>query len=223
MPAKIRLQRFGKKGRPFYHIVIADGRAPRDGRSIETLGTYDPLTNPATIELNFEKALHWITVGAQPTDTVRAILSYKGVMYKNHLAKGVLKGALTEEQAEAKFNQWLNEKEAGISAKKSGLATTDREAKKTRLDAETKVNEARLGEINKRRAEELAVVEAKAAEAAAALAAVAAEKAAEKAAKEAATAPKVEAVEAPKEVKETPAEEVTETPVADKTKEETAE
>lgn len=100
MPAKIRLQRFGKKGRPFYHIVIADGRAPRDGRSIENLGTYDPLTNPATIELNFERALHWIQVGAQPTDTVRSILSYKGVLYKNHLAKGVLKGALTEEHAE---------------------------------------------------------------------------------------------------------------------------
>jgi len=238
MPAKIRLQRFGKKGRPFYHIVIADGRAPRDGRSIEKLGTYDPLTNPATIELDFEKALHWITVGAQPTDTVRAILSHKGVMYKNHLAKGILKGALTEEQAEAKFNQWLNEKEARINAKKSGLATSDREAKKTRLEAETKVNEARLGAINKRKADELAVVEAKANEAAAALAAVAAEKAAEKAAKEAAAAPVVEVVtpvaevketpvakvkETPvAEVKETPVAEVKETPVADKSKEETA-
>lgn len=195
MPAKIRLQRFGKKGRPFYHIVIADGRAPRDGRSIEKLGTYDPLTNPATIELNFEKALHWIQVGAQPTDTVRAILSYKGVMFKNHLAKGVAKGALTEEQAEVKFNEWLNDKDARIKAKISNLDSTARDDKKTRFAAETKVNEARMGEINQRKAAELAVVEAKATEAAAT-------RAAEKAAREAAAAP---AVEAPvKEVAEAP-------------------
>ncbi|MDA3905677.1 MAG: 30S ribosomal protein S16 [Bacteroidales bacterium] len=235
MPAKIRLQRFGKKGRPFYHIVIADGRAPRDGRSIENLGIYDPLTNPATIELNFEKALHWIQVGAQPTDTVRAILSYKGVMYKNHLAKGVAKGALTEEQAEVKFNEWLSEKEARISAKKSSLDTSAREGKKSRLDAETKVNEARMGEINKRKADELAVVEAKAAESAAALAAVAAEKAA----KEAPAAPVVEAaeevapvVEAAEEVapdveaveEATPvAKEDTETPATEENTEKTAE
>lgn len=205
MPAKIRLQRFGKKGRPFYHIVIADGRAPRDGRSIEKLGTYDPLTNPATIELDFEKALHWIQVGAQPTDTVRAILSYKGVLYKNHLAKGVLKGALTEEQAEVKFNEWIADKEARINAKKSGLDASARDEKKLRAEAEAKVNEARLGEINKRKADELAAVEAKAAEAAAALAA-------EKAAKEAAEAPVVEATE-----------EAPEAPATEETKEETAE
>jgi len=216
MPAKIRLQRFGKKGRPFYHIVIADGRAPRDGRSIEKLGSYDPLTNPATIELDFEKALHWIQVGAQPTDTVRSILSYKGVMLKNHLLKGVAKGALTEEQAEVKFNEWLSGKEAQINAKKSDLASTERDEKKTRLDAEAKVNEARLEVLNKRKAEELAAIEAKAAEEAAALAAAAAEKEAEKAAKEEAAAPKAEATEAP-------AEEVKETPAADDTKEKTAE
>ncbi len=204
MPAKIRLQRFGKKGRPFYHIVIADGRAPRDGRSIENLGTYDPLTNPATIELNFERALHWIQVGAQPTDTVRSILSYKGVLYKNHLAKGVLKGALTEEQAEVKFNEWLTEKEARINAKKSNLDSTAREEKKVLLAAEAKVNEARLEVINKRKAEAQAVIEAKAAEEAAALAAVIAEKEAKEAAKTkevaAEEAPKVEEVakEAPK-------------------------
>jgi len=213
MPAKIRLQRFGKKGRPFYHIVIADGRAPRDGKSIEKLGSYDPLTNPATIELNFEKALHWIQVGAQPTDTVRAILSYKGVLYKNHLAKGVLKGALTEEQAEVKFNEWLADKEARINAKKSDLATTAREIKKSRFEAETKINEARQGEIDKRKAVELAAIEAKATEAAAV-------RAAEKAARDAAAAPVEEVVETPveeatpvAEVVETPAEEVT--PVAE--------
>ena len=89
MATKIRLQRFGRKARPFYHIVIADGRAPRDGRFIEKIGTYNPLTNPATIELDFEKAINWVTVGAQPTDSVRAILSYKGVMMKHHLLKGV--------------------------------------------------------------------------------------------------------------------------------------
>ena len=226
MPAKIRLQRFGKKGRPFYHIVIADGRAPRDGRSIEKLGTYDPISNPATIELDFERALHWVQVGAQPTDTVRSILSYKGVMYKNHLAKGVLKGALTEEQAEVKFNEWLNEKDARINAKKSDLASGARDERKMRLEAEAKVNEARLSEINKRKADELAVVEAKAAENAAALAAVAAV-AAEKAAKEEAAKPPV--VEAPAEevapvakAVETPSEKVAEAP-ADETKEKTAE
>jgi small subunit ribosomal protein S16 len=198
MPAKIRLQRFGKKGRPFYHIVIADGRAPRDGRSIENLGTYDPLTNPATIELNFERALHWIQVGAQPTDTVRSILSYKGVLYKNHLAKGVLKGALTEEQAEVKFNEWLTEKEARINAKKSNLESTAREKKKVLLAAEAKVNEARLEVINKRKAEEQAAIEAKAAEEAAALAAAVAEKEAKEApeAEEATEeAPKAEATD----------------------------
>lgn len=208
MPAKIRLQRFGKKGRPFYHIVIADGRAPRDGRSIEKLGSYDPITNPATIELDFDRALYWIQAGAQPTDTVRSILSYKGVMLKNHLLKGVAKGALTEAQAEVKFNEWLSEKEAQINAKKSDLASSAREDKKARLDAEAKVNEARLEVINKRKADELAAVEAKAAEEAAALAAAAAEKEAEKAKEEAA---------------EAPAEEVKETPAAEETKEETAE
>lgn len=224
MPAKIRLQRFGKKGRPFYHIVIADGRAPRDGRSIEKLGSYDPLTNPATIELDFDKALHWIQVGAQPTDTVRSILSYKGVLYKNHLLKGVAKGALTEEQAEVKFNEWLSGKEAQINAKKSDLATTARDEKKTRMDAEAKVNEARMEVLNKRKADVLAAEEAKAAEATAALAAAAAEKEAEKAAKEEAAVPKAEASEAPaKEVAEAPAEEVAETPAAEEAKDETAE
>lgn len=160
MPTKIRLQRFGKKGRPFYHIVIADGRAPRDGRKIEKIGTYDPISNPAVIEMDFERALHWVQVGATPTDTVRAILSYKGVLYKNHLLKGVAKGALTAEQAEVKFQEWLADKESRINAKKSNLASASRASVKERLEAEAKVSENRLAEINKRKADALAAEEA---------------------------------------------------------------
>ncbi len=153
MPAKIRLQRGGKKGRPFYHIVIADGRAPRDGKFIERIGTYNPITKPAEIVLDFDKAVTWLNNGAQPTDTVRAILSYKGVLYKNHLLKGVKKGALTEEQAEAKFQTWLKEKEAKIE---SGINANEQAAKaeaKARLDAEKKVNEERAAELAKKQAE----------------------------------------------------------------------
>src|SRR6476661_6025472 len=124
MATKIRLQRFGKKGKPFYHVVVADSRAPRDGRFIERIGSYNPNTNPATIDINFEKALDWVTKGAQPTDTCRAILSYKGVLYKKHLAGGVKKGAITAEQAEEKFNQWLQGKEQQIEGKKSTLTQT---------------------------------------------------------------------------------------------------
>jgi len=163
MPAKIRLQRKGKKGRPFYHIVIADGRAPRDGRLVEKIGTYDPMTNPARIELNFERALHWIQVGAQPTDTAKSILSYKGVMYKNHLLKGVKKGALTEEKVEVMFKEWIAEKENKIAAKVSGLAESKREDSKKRLAAEAEVNEARKAEFSKLRAEAQAAIEAEAA------------------------------------------------------------
>ena len=110
MPTKIRLQRRGKKGQAFYHIVIADGRAPRDGKFIDKIGIYNPLARPAEIDLDFNKALDWITKGATPTETVKAILAYKGVMFKNHLLKGVAKGAMTLEQAETKFQGWLQEK-----------------------------------------------------------------------------------------------------------------
>ena len=110
MSTRIRLQRRGKKHQPFYTIVVADSRAPRDGRFIERLGFYDPLTDPATIEINTERALYWLQVGAQPTETVRSLMSHKGIMLKFHLLKGVQKGALTEEQAEQKFQQWLKEK-----------------------------------------------------------------------------------------------------------------
>ncbi|WP_017257479.1 30S ribosomal protein S16 [Pedobacter arcticus] len=142
MATKIRLQRHGKKGKPFYHIVVADSRSPRDGKFIERLGSYNPNTNPATIELNFDKAVTWISTGATPTDTAKTILSYKGVLYKNHLNGGITKGALTQEQADAKFATWLESKESKIQAKKDGLSSTKEAAKKVALEAETKKKEA---------------------------------------------------------------------------------
>ncbi len=147
MPVKIRLQRHGKKASAFFHIVIADGRAPRDGKFIEKIGTYNPTTNPATIDLDSEKALQWLRNGAQPTDTCRAILSYKGLMYKNHLQGGVTKGALTQEQADAKFAKWISEKEAKINSKVSKLAANQQEAYKKRLAAEAAVKEAKASKI----------------------------------------------------------------------------
>ncbi|PLX22757.1 MAG: 30S ribosomal protein S16 [Marinilabiliales bacterium] len=161
MPVKIRLTRRGRKKAPYYHIVIADSRAPRDGRYIESIGMYNPITNPATIELDFDRALDWLQKGAQPTDTCRAILSYKGVMMKKHLLEGVKKGALTEEQAEEKFQGWLKEKEAKIQAKVDSIKKGEDTDAKKRLDAETKVREARAEEIAKRNAE-AAAEEAKA-------------------------------------------------------------
>ncbi len=153
MATKMRLQRFGKKRSPFYHIVIADGRAPRDGKFIEKIGTYNPIPNPAEINLNFDKALDWLQKGAQPTDTVRAILSYKGVLYKNHLLKGMQKGAITEAEVEARFQTWLKEKEAKIEAKRSGLAEKARAERKVQHDAEAKVKEDRAAQLAKQRAD----------------------------------------------------------------------
>ncbi|MFD1630426.1 30S ribosomal protein S16 [Pseudopedobacter beijingensis] len=147
MATKIRLQRHGKKGKPFYYIVVADSRAPRDGKFIERLGSYNPNTNPATIDINFDQAVKWVGNGAQPTDTARAILSYKGVLYKNHLNGGIRKGALTQEQAEAKFEAWLEGKDAKIEAKKAGLSSKKEEAKKANLVEETKVKEAKAAAI----------------------------------------------------------------------------
>jgi len=144
MPVKIRLQRHGKKGKPFYWIVAADARAKRDGKYLEKLGAYNPNTNPATIELNVDKSVEWLQNGAQPTDTARAILSYKGALLKNHLAGGVKKGALTEEQAEAKFNAWLDEKASKIQAKADGLSKAAADAKAVAFEAEKAVNEARI-------------------------------------------------------------------------------
>jgi small subunit ribosomal protein S16 len=144
MPVKIRLQRHGKKGKPFYWIVAADSRAKRDGRYLEKLGTYNPNTNPATIDLNVDGAVKWLQNGAQPTDTARAILSYKGAMYKKHLLGGITKGALTQEQADEKFNAWIAEKEGKVQGKKDGLAQAEADAKAKALEAEKAVNEARI-------------------------------------------------------------------------------
>ncbi|AUC13998.1 30S ribosomal protein S16 [Tenacibaculum sp. SZ-18] len=144
MPVKIRLQRHGKKGKPFYWVVAADSRAKRDGRFLEKIGTYNPNTNPATIDLNVDSAVKWLENGAQPTDTARALLSYKGALLKHHLAGGVRKGALTEEQAEAKFNAWLEEKAAKVAGKVDGLAKAQEDAKTKALEAEKAVNEARI-------------------------------------------------------------------------------
>lgn len=130
MAVKIRLARHGKKGYAFYHIVAADSRAPRDGRFIEKLGTYNPNTNPATIDLDFEKALGWLQKGAQPTDTCRAILSYKGVLYKKHLLGGIAKGAFSETEAEARFNKWMTEKAGKIEAKGNKLEADAKSAEK---------------------------------------------------------------------------------------------
>ncbi|GAA4515625.1 30S ribosomal protein S16 [Sphingobacterium thermophilum] len=136
MATKIRLQRHGKKGKPFYHVVVADSRAPRDGKFIERLGSYNPNTNPATIVLDFDKALDWLNKGAQPTDTARSILSAKGVLYKKHLLGGVKKGAFDEATLEKKFAAWLEAKEAKIAGTKESLAKAKEEAKKAALAAE---------------------------------------------------------------------------------------
>lgn len=153
MPLKLRLQRHGKKRSPFYHIVAADSRAPRDGKFVEKVGTYNPNVNPAIIDLNFDRALHWLTVGAQPTDTCRAILSYKGVLYMNHLNKGVAKGAMTQEQAQAKFDKWMEGKEAQVAAKVSGLDKAKREADAASLKAETEIKEKRAAAYAEKNAE----------------------------------------------------------------------
>ena len=153
MAVKIRLARHGKKNYAFYHIVAADSRAPRDGRFIEVIGSYNPNTNPATIALDNEKALNWLNNGAQPTETCRRILSYKGVLLKKHLLEGVKKGALTLEQAEAKYSAWVAEKEAKVSQKKTALAQGAVAAKKSALEAEAKVNADRAAELAKKKAE----------------------------------------------------------------------
>ena len=144
MPVKIRLQRHGKKGKPFYWIVAADSRSKSDGRFLEKLGTYNPNTNPAQINLDVDGSVTWLGKGAQPTDTARAILSYKGVMFKNHLLGGVAKGALTEEQAEAKFTAWVDAKEGKVQGKKDGLAQAQADAETKAFEAEKAINEARI-------------------------------------------------------------------------------
>ena len=144
MAVKIRLARRGRKQAPVYDIVVADSRSPRDGKFIERIGSYNPNTNPATIVLDTDKAVTWLNNGAQPTDTARAILSYKGVLYKTHLNKGVKKGALTQEEADAKFNAWVDSKDAKIQAKRDGLSSVKEQALGEQLKAERAVNEARI-------------------------------------------------------------------------------
>jgi small subunit ribosomal protein S16 len=144
MSVKIRLQRHGKKGKPFYWIVAADARSKRDGKFLEKLGTYNPNTNPATIDLNVDKSVTWLFNGAQPTDTARAILSYKGALLKHHLEGGVRKGALTPEQAEAKFTAWLESKAGKVEAKKDGLSKAQADAKAKALKAEKEANDKRI-------------------------------------------------------------------------------
>ena len=155
MAVRLRLQRHGKKGRPFYHIVAADGRAPRDGKLIEKIGTYNPVTNPAEVVLDVDKAVNWLRKGAQPSDTVRSILSYKGVLYRNHLLKGVDKGALTQEQADARYNVWLEQKEAKHETKIKEANLSIKELEKKHLEEETKIKEARAAAIAKRKKEKL--------------------------------------------------------------------
>ena len=153
MAVKIRLARKGRKKLAFYHVVVADSRSPRDGRYIEKIGSYNPVTNPATIELDFDKALGWLQNGALPTDTCRAILSYKGVMMKKHLLEGVKKGAFDEAEATKRFEDWIKQNEAKIEAKKSNLEKSQDEESGKRLSVEKRVNEARVAKLAKRNAD----------------------------------------------------------------------
>ncbi|MHA6697114.1 30S ribosomal protein S16 [Chryseobacterium sp. A301] len=158
MSVKIRLQRHGKKGKPFFHIVVADAKARRDGRYIERLGIYNPITNPATIELDVDKAVLWLNQGAQPTDTARAILSHKGALLKKHLQGGVAKGAFDQAEADKRFAAWAEDKDKAVEGQKQSLSSAKEDAKKAALEAEAKVNADRIA------AQEAVVAEAKAAE-----------------------------------------------------------
>ena len=153
MAVKIRLARKGRKKLAFYHIVVADSRSPRDGRYIEKIGSYNPVTNPATIELDFDKALGWLQNGALPTDTCRAILSYKGVLMKKHLLEGVVKGAFDETEASRRFDEWIKQNEAKIEAKKSSLEKSQDDELGKRLSVEKRVNEARVAKLAKKNAD----------------------------------------------------------------------
>ena len=160
MAVKIRLARKGRKKLAYYHIVVADSRSPRDGRYIERIGTYNPVTDPATIELDFNKALDWLQKGAQPTDTCRAILSYKGIMLKKHLLEGVKKGAFDEAEAEKRFSEWMKQQEGKIESKKSKLEKSADDSKMNRVEAEKKINENRAAAIAKKNAQMAAKAEA---------------------------------------------------------------
>lgn len=143
MPAIIRLSRHGKKGQAFYHIVVADSRFARDARFIEKIGTYNPRTNPVTVNIKFDRCVEWVTKGAKPSDTTRTILSAQGVMFRAHLQKGVTKGVLTQEQADAKFNKWVSEKDVQVGNKRSSTEASKKEAYKKRMAVETASRETR--------------------------------------------------------------------------------
>lgn len=209
MPVRIRLQRHGRKGRPIFSIVAADSRSPRDGRFIEKIGQYNPNTNPATIDLDFDSALEWLQKGAQPSDTCRAILSYKGVLLKKHLLEGVKKGALTEEQVEERFDKWLEEKNQKIQDKSAAVAKSAEDKEKARVEAENAKSEARAEALKGAAAEQETEAAAEAAEGPAEEAAPTEEAAAtEEAAPEAEAASEEPAAEAAeeKEAEEVPAE-----------------
>ena len=199
MATRLRLQRRGRKNHPFYQIIVADSRAPRDGRSIERIGSYNPNTNPATITLDFDRALYWLQAGAEPSDTVRNILSNEGVLMKKHLLGGVAKGAFTEEVAETKFNEWVESKQKEADSVISKDQEKQRAEDKARLDAEKKANQDRPDELAKKKADEIAALEAEKAE-------KATEREAAKAAKEAKEAPKAEEAPAKEDNKEEKAE-----------------
>lgn len=185
MATRIRLQRRGKKNQPFYHLVIADGRAPRDGRFIEDLGTYNPLTNPATININFDRALYWLETGATPSDTARSILKREGVYMMKHLKGGVAKGAFSDTEAQRRFDAWKQEKTSKLRDVENAEREAKRKVVKERLAAETKVKEAISAKVAAKAAEAAAAQAKAAAEAAEAAAAEAAAEAAENAAEEA--------------------------------------
>ena len=242
MSVKIRLQRHGKKQRPFYWIVAADARSKRDGRYLEKLGTYNPNTNPATIDLNLDQAVQWLHNGAQPTDTARAILSYKGALMKHHLDGGVRKGALTQEQADAKLAKWLEEKAGKVDTKKEGLSKAQEAAKTKALKAEKVANDKRAAAaveaakvVEEVAVEETEAIADEAQEAVTEVAVeetaaeeVATEETAEVAVEETATVAEVAVEETPEVVAEEVAEVATEeapaveeTPAAEETSEET--
>lgn len=165
MAVKIRLARRGRKKQVKYDVVVADARAPRDGKFIEKIGVYNPNTNPATVDIDADKAFDWVMKGAQPTDSVRAMLSYRGVMYRKHLQLGVIKGAVTQEDADAKFQAWLSDKEAKIQGKVDSLAQAKADKKKAALEAEAKVRQARTDALLAKKKEEEAALVAEVAEA----------------------------------------------------------
>jgi small subunit ribosomal protein S16 len=221
MAVKIRLARGGRKRKPFYHIVVADSRAPRDGRYIDRIGDYNPNTNPATINLDLESAVNWLQKGAQPTDTTRAILSYKGAMYKNHLLVGVNKGSITEEQMNERFDAWMSEKTSKVESKQSGLADAKLKEKAAIMAAEVKRKEAIADKVLAKNSELAEAVEEEVAEAAGETVEAGAEEVVEAATEEVVEAAAEEVVEAAaEEVVEAVAEVKEEAPVAEVVEEE---